>query len=221
MRYLFPIILGVVGLAILVSLGTWQVQRMAWKEGVLAEIDSRISAAPVAVPAQPDPQADRFLPVEAKGLLGIQEITVLASIKQVGAVHRVISTLTTEDGRRLLVDLGTRPVDTPADARAETPVSVVGNLHWPDEIDGFTPEPEGRLFFARDIPAMAALLGTEPVLIVARQITPPPSGITPFPVSSTGIPNDHLEYAMTWFGLALVWLGMTLFLLWRIKRRTA
>ncbi|SIN80325.1 SURF1 family protein [Vannielia litorea] len=221
MRYLFPALLGFCGIAVLVSLGTWQLRRLEWKNAMLAEIDARITATPVAVPATPDPDVDRFLPVQAEGTLGVADLTVLASIKQVGAVHRVVTTLTLKDGRRLLVDAGYRRVGEPVAARKEQIVSVTGNLHWPDETDSFTPAPDGSLWFARDVPAMAAALGTEPVLIVAREIAPNPTGLATLPVSSEGIPNDHLEYALTWFGLALVWLGMTLFLMWRIKRRTA
>ena len=68
---------------------------------------------------------------------------------------------------------------------------------------------------------MAANLNTEPVLIIARSLTPNPFTAEPIPVSSADITNDHLEYVITWFSLALVWAGMTLYLLWRIKRRTA
>ncbi|QDC08934.1 SURF1 family protein [Oceanicola sp. D3] len=220
MRYLFPAILGICGIAILVSLGTWQLRRLAWKGAMLADIDARITAAPVAVPAAPDPEADRFLPVQAEGTLGGQGIMVLASIKQVGAVHRFVTTLTTPEGRVLLVDLGYRKVISADASFPQGAVTVTGNLHWPDEVDGFTPDPEGALWFARDVPALAEALGAEPLLIVAREVRPG-STITPLPVSSVGIPNDHLGYAVTWFGLALVWLGMTLFLMWRIKRRTA
>ncbi len=219
MRYLFPAILGICGIAILVSLGTWQLRRLAWKEAMLAEIDARITAAPVAVPVAPDPEADRYLPVEAEGDLGGEGLMVLASIKQVGAIHRFITTLTTPEGRVLLVDLGYRRIVSADASVPEGAVRLTGNLHWPEEIDSYTPTPDGTLWFARDVPAMAEALGAEPVLIVARDITPG-STITPLPVSSAGIPNDHLEYALTWFGLALVWLGMTLFLMWRIKRRT-
>jgi surfeit locus 1 family protein len=97
---------------------------------------------------------------------------------------------------------------------------VEGNLHWPEEVDGFTPAPDARtgLWFARDVPAMAEALGSEPVLIVARSPTAP--GIEPLPVDTSHIPNDHLGYAVQWFGLAAVWLGMTAYLLWRIRRRT-
>ncbi|MBY6151960.1 SURF1 family protein [Vannielia litorea] len=219
MRYLFPAILGICGIAILVSLGTWQLRRLAWKEAILAEIDARITAAPVAVPSAPDPEADRYLPVEAEGDLGGEGLMVLASIKQVGAIHRFITTLTTPEGRVLLVDLGYRRIVSADASVPEGAVRLTGNLHWPEEIDSYTPAPDGSLWFARDVPAMAEALGAEPVLIVAREVTPG-SSITPLPVSSAGIPNDHLEYALTWFGLALVWLGMTLFLMWRIKRRT-
>ena len=69
-------------------------------------------------------------------------------------------------------------------------------------------------------PRMAVALGTEPVLIVARAMTPADPVAVPLPVTSAGIPNDHLEYAATWFSLAAVWIGMTGFLLWRIRRRT-
>ncbi len=54
-RSLFFIIIGLGGAAILVSLGLWQVQRLAWKEAIVADINSRITAAPVDLPAQPDP----------------------------------------------------------------------------------------------------------------------------------------------------------------------
>ena len=220
MRYLFAAVLGICGIAILVSLGMWQVRRLEWKNAMLAEIEARIGAAPVAVPAQPDPEADRYLPVVAEGELTGEGLRVLASIKRVGAIHRFITVLETNGGRRLLVDLGYRKMGDEDASVPEGAVRVTGNLHWPREVDSFTPEPEGALWFARDVPAMARALEAEPVLIVAREITPG-STITPLPVSTEGIPNDHLHYAITWFGLALVWLGMTVFLMWRIKRRTA
>ena len=68
-------------------------------------------------------------------------------------------------------------------------------------------------------PAMAEALNTEPVLLVLRDPPQTDLGVTPFPVDSGAIPNDHLSYAITWFLLAAVWLGMTLYLVWRISRR--
>ena len=65
---------------------------------------------------------------------------------------------------------------------------------------------------------MAAALGTEPVLVVAREISGFATDTTPLPIDTSGIPNDHLQYAITWFALALIWAGMTVTLVLRISR---
>ena len=67
-RYVFPLIFGIVGVAILLSLGTWQMRRLAWKEDILAAIQDKISAAPVPLSglSSLDPEADRYLPVQTK-----------------------------------------------------------------------------------------------------------------------------------------------------------
>ncbi|PTX56973.1 surfeit locus 1 family protein [Litoreibacter ponti] len=221
-RMIFPLLLGLAGCAILMSLGLWQVQRLDWKETMLAEIDARIAAAPVAVPATPDPQADRFLPVTATGTIGAERLRILVSQKKIGAGYRIISPFMTEDGRTILLDRGILPIQAELPAPPAGPVTVQGNLHWPDEVDDYTPEPDlGRdIWFARDVPRMADALGTEPVLLVLRASEPASPAITPLPVSRAGIPNDHLSYAVTWFSLAVIWFGMTVFLLWRIRQRT-
>ena len=218
-RMIFPLLLGLVGAAVLLSLGVWQLQRLAWKEAILAEIEARIQSAPVTVPATPDPVADKYLPVMAEGRFTGEHLDVLVSRKQIGAGVRVIEVFET-GGRRLLVDRGFIPDANRSDPRDQGGGRVVGNLHWPIEVDSFTPPPDARtgLWFARDLPAMAQALGTEPLLIVAREDTGP--GIEAMPVDGSDLPNDHLGYAIQWFGLALVWLGMTGYLLWRIRRRT-
>jgi surfeit locus 1 family protein len=223
-RLAVPLIIGLAGAGVLIALGLWQVQRLAWKEAVLAEIDARIGADAVAVPATPDPVSDRFLPVRAEGRFTGEGLEVLVSQKQVGAGYRMVAVLETGAGRRLLVDRGfLREAQRASTPRATGDATVTGNLHWPDEVDGFTPDPDRArgMWFARDLPAMAAELRTEPVLIVARTVDPADPAVVPLPLDSSGIPNDHLEYAVTWFSLAAVWLGMTALLLWRISRRTA
>ena len=104
--------------------------------------------------------------------------------------------------------------------RSTGAMEITGNLHWPDERDGYTPpnEPDKNYYYARDVDVMAQALGAEPILIIARSITDP--GVTPMPVTADGIPNDHFEYAMTWFLLAATWIVMTGFALWRMKRAT-
>ena len=219
-RMIVPLLIGLLGGAILILLGVWQMQRLTWKEGVLAEIDARIVAAPVPLPATPDPVADRYLPVTVSGRFTGEHLDVLVSRKQIGPGVRVVQVLETQDGRRVMVDRGFVPQDDRDAPRVSGPVTVEGNLHWPDEIDGFTPPPDTAtgLWFARDVAAMAVALKAEPVFIVAR--APTGGDIEPMPVDSSGIPNDHLNYAITWFSLAAVWLGMTAYLLWRIRQRT-
>ncbi|QBY02859.1 SURF1 family protein [Rhodophyticola sp. CCM32] len=217
---IWPLVFGIGGAAILVALGVWQVQRLAWKEAVLADIDARIMAAPMAIPDQPDSQADRYLPVEAEGVIGDTFIRVLVSQRRIGAGYRVISPFET-GGRVVLLDRGFIPVAEDLPAAPEGRVTVIGNLHWPDEVTGATPVPdlEENIWFARDVPALAEALGTAPILIIARNVSETEGVLTPLPVDTSGIPNDHLSYAITWFSLALIWLGMTLYLLWRIRQR--
>jgi surfeit locus 1 family protein len=221
-RYLIPLIFGLGGFAALASLGAWQLQRLEWKEAILADIEARITAAPVAVPAAPDPEADRYLPVTATGDLLGTSLRVLVSTKERGAGYRLVTPFALQDGRRIMVDEGFVGLDENAAPDTAADVTVSGNLHWPQEVDSWTPEPDlsQGLFYARDVTAMASALGTEPVLIVARTVTGTDPRATPMPVTSIGIPNNHLGYAVQWFGLALVWLGMTAFLLWRIRKRT-
>lgn len=214
-----PLIFGLVGIAILINLGLWQLRRLEWKEAILSEIEARIAAAPVALPATANPEADRFLPVMATGRMA-PGLRVLSSVKQVGPGYRLIDVLETGDGRRVMVDLGFARLEADPGTRPEA-AQVTGNLHWPNETDSFTPEPDlaKNIWFARDVAAMAAALQTEPLLIVARDIAPPVANTQPLPVTTEGIPNDHLNYAITWFSLAVVWAGMTALLLWRIRRR--
>lgn len=218
-RVLFLLIFGVLGTALLLALGAWQVQRLVWKRDLLAGIEARIAADPVPLPAAPDPEADRFLPVAVAGEILPGEIHVLVSLKDAGPGYRVIAPFGVGDGRLILLDRGFVPQAQKDAARALGPAEVQGNLHWPQERDGFTPEPDraANIWFARDVPAMAAALGTEPVLLIARAPTDP--GVTPLPVDTAGIPNDHLNYAITWFSLALIWAAMTGFFLWRTRAR--
>lgn len=219
MRLILPLIFGLLGAAVLVGLGVWQMQRLEWKEAILADIDARITAAPVALPAAPDAQADRYLPVTVNGQVQDPAIRVLVSQKQVGAGYRIIRPVQVGE-RRIMVDLGFLPIQSPTPTAPADPVTVEGNLHWPDEIDSYTPAPDlgADIWFARDLPLMADHLDTEPVLVVARSTSLPDSPLTPLPLDTSGIPNDHLGYAVTWFGLAIVWVVMTGFFLWRIRK---
>lgn len=224
LRLIFPVLLGVIGAGILVGLGVWQWQRLDWKTGILAQIDAKITAAPVALPEIVSPDADKYLPVTVAGRLLGPEALVLTSVKDAGAGYRVIAAMeVTGSDRKIMVDLGFVGDAKREFLRPTTPITVTGNLHWPEEVDRFTPEPEllRHVWFAREVERMANVLGTKQVLVVARTLDPAIPEITPMPVDTASVANDHLTYAITWFSLAFVWLGMTALLVWRIRRRTA
>ncbi|WP_299862517.1 SURF1 family protein [uncultured Roseobacter sp.] len=219
-RLVFFLIFGLGGAAILIGLGTWQVQRLAWKEGIITTIDERIAADPVALPTDLDVDRDAYLPVQVTGVLGTDYLRVLVSQKQVGAGYRIIRPMMRDAGR-IMIDMGFIPVSAADDLSVEEgpPVTITGNLQWPQETDGFTPEPHlaENIWFARDVPAMAAALGTEPVLVVRRDAPQSGGPVTPMPVDTSAIPNDHLQYAITWFSLSAIWLAMTAIFLRRPK----
>ena len=218
-RLLAPLLFGLAGAAILIWLGLWQVQRLAWKEGVLAEIESRIAAQSVALPDTPVEAADKYLPVAVTGTFGEGALRVLVSRKRVGAGHLIISPFETQ-GRSILVDRGFLKLETDLPPAPEGEVTITGNLHWPDDRNSSTPENDipGNTWFARDIARMAEVLGTEPVLLITREMSQPDSALTPLPVDTSGIPNDHLEYAITWFSLAAIWLAMTGYYITRLRK---
>lgn len=220
-RMIFPMILGVAGCAVLISLGIWQVSRMYEKRAQLEAMTAGISSPAVPVPATLQPERDRFRPVTATGRFTGETLYVLSGKPMIGAGVQVISVLQMADGRRMLVDRGFLPDDEKHKALQVTDVTVQGNLMWPRDSNADTPPPDAKtgLWFARDAQAMAAALKTEPTFIVARAATG--DGIEAMPVNTSSIPNDHWGYAITWFSLAAVWAVMTAALVWRIRRRMA
>lgn len=222
-RVIGPLVFGVGGVAVLLALGFWQLDRLEWKLGVIAAIDARIAEAPGPLPAEPDPEADRYRAVTVGGDYSGEVVRVLSSRPGTGVGTLVIAVLETAEGRRVLVDRGFVADAAPGVMDfAATGVTVTGNLLWPADSDSYTPAPdlEHGLWFSREVGPIAAHLGTEPVLIVARQDARVP-GLLPRPIASAEVKNDHLGYAVTWFLLAVVWSVMTIGLLWRNRRNTA
>ena len=231
-RMIVPGLFGIVGVAILLWLGFWQLDRLAWKEGVLAQISAKMDAAPVPLLGQfksTAPVSERnYTRVAFEGELQAQEAHVLTSIKFQGPGYRIVKEVVW-NGKAFLLDLGFVPEAAKNADRAEGQVRVQGNVLFPDDYDpAFTPDPnlEKNIWFARYLPMMAQEMNVAPFLVVAEKVEIYQNGawgpyvdVTPLPVS-VNIPNDHLNYAITWFSLALVWAGMTLYLLWRIRQRT-
>ena len=219
-RILFPLILGISGVAVLVWLGFWQLDRLAWKEAVLADITDRLTSAPVPLPLAPSEAADEYMAVSMTGTVAGPELHVLASGTQAGTGYRVIRAFDLADGRRVLLDAGLLQLDD-ATPSTDFGAKVEGTLIWPDDVNSSTPAPDlaKNIWFGRDVDAMAAALATDPLMVVARTMQPADPRLIPLPVDTAGIKNDHWSYAVTWFGLAFVWAIMTLFLISRTLRQ--
>lgn len=217
-QILFILIVGLAGLATLLSLGIWQIKRLDWKEGLIAKAELMMREPAIALPAHPDFEHDRYRPVFASGSYTGEELHVLTSSREEGPGFRIIAAFVTDDGRRILVDRGFVQETQKMTPRPGHAGQVEGNLNWPDDMTSGTPDPDpaANMWFGRDVPVMSAYLKTEPLMIIARM--PTGDGITALPATAA-FKNDHLAYAVTWFGLALVWAGMTLGWLWRIRAR--
>lgn len=227
----FPIgltVFTVIALAVLCGLGTWQVQRLHWKEALLAHI-----AALRTAPARP---LDGPLAALAGG--GDADFTrvsadcpdleqrpylKLYAVWDGQAGSRIIAACPLKSGPygSLLVDRGFLPQTAPPLASSAAPLSepVTGVLRHGDKKTFVTPEnqPAQRQFYYRDVAAMAAVLGApRPAPIFLMLEKPAPKAGLPLPAPiPPDIPNRHLEYAITWFGLAAALLGVYLASLWR------
>ena len=188
------LVLGLGGVAILLALANWQLQRLEWKTGVLARIEARIAADPVALPKVPDPEEDRYLAVALSGQFTGAPLRVQSAREGLGAGYLIEQAFELSDGRRVIVERGFVPQ---ADAIPEAPegvVTVSGNLVWPDEVDGFTPAPDldSGLFYGRDLAQLARALDSEPLLLVRRE---GPAGAEPW----SRRPSPRREFpTITW-----------------------
>ena len=218
-KILFPLILGVAGCGVLISLGLWQVDRLAWKEDILAEIDNRLLAEPVPLTPDVTESKNEYTRVTINGTPTGDELHVLVSGTAAGTGYRVISKVETPLGP-ILVDQGLLPLDAKDAPALIAPMDITGTLLWPDDQNSSTPDPDldANIWFARNVATMAARLDTLPLMVIATTATPADPRLTPLPVNTAAIKNDHFEYAVTWFLLALVWAIMTLFLILRTTR---
>lgn len=221
---------GVLGVCILIALCVWQLQRLEWKEGVIATLEARLSAPASPLPDAFEPEAQEFTRVAIRGTFagvdgahGFPDAPLLTSIRPHGPGYRVIQPFDLTDGRRVMVDRGFAPVevknrDGAAAATIPAPageIEVIGALRWPEE-EGDPPYGAGdNVWTARDLGVMATLFDAEPVLIVAESPTAVGEWPLPMPIAAVNVRNNHLEYAITWAALGLAWAAMTAWLAFR------
>jgi surfeit locus 1 family protein len=207
--------------AALCGLGTWQVERLHWKLALIAQVDANMKAPPLnldAVRALPPDQA-QYHRVTVQGVFDHARENYAFTTGEGGVpLYHVLTPLHVSQGW-LMVDRGAVPKDRldPASRRAGNVsgmVSVTGVWRIPDPPGAFTPahKPGSRVWYARDLAGMAAQDGIRllaPALLEAGA-TPNPGGWPKGGQTVVSFRNQHLSYAVTWFGLALVLLGVWL-----------
>ena len=222
--------LGLV-LAVLVALGTWQLERKAWKEALIAELDGKLAAPATDLPPrerwkQLDQAKDEFRHVAfpAEFLPG-EEALVYTSGSSLradvtGPGYWVFSPARLTGGSIVLVNRGFVPEGrqdpkTRSQGQPAGVVEVAGALRWPEQRGSFTlqDEPEKGIWFTRDPAGMAKAKhwDANAPFYVDQEAPPAPGGLPKVGPLKPALPNRHLEYAVTWYGLALVILIAALF----------
>ncbi len=219
-KWLFVVFVAVPGFLVLVSLGVWQTKRLAWKETILENISYNLSAEPLLLPTGLKKAEHNYKMVKVEGSLEPRSIFILTPVKGLGAGFRVISPFKLKDGRKILIDRGV--IKEEQKSSLETLVQhglIIGYLFWPNETDYFTPEPniQRNIWFSRDLEKMASFLGAQPVLLVATENRLDPSIKMQDPIRE--IPNNHLQYAFTWFMMSILWFGMSTYFVYKMKEK--
>ena len=235
-RLVLPGIAAAAGIAVLLSLGVWQLQRLQWKEALIAQVEQGLDATPVPAPGPDAWQGDltgaEYLPVSVSGrFINDQELFVNHTLTDVqgrfgGFGFFVITPFVTDQGWSVYVNRGfvpgdRRSVDTRPGSRIEGDTEVVGLLRLPLRRAWFMPgdDAASNEWFSRD-PALFAeaqgrAVGTvAPYLIDARFDETLPDGLPQGGETIVTFPNNHLGYALTWFGLAAALAGVSAVFAW-------
>jgi surfeit locus 1 family protein len=235
-----PVLFVLAAVASFIALGTWQLERKAWKEALIATLDRRLSAQPTPLPppedwSKLDPADDEFRRVSFSATIisGAHALVYTVGLVSHGEMaepgYWVFAPARLAGGYLLAINRGFVPdrgKDPETLAAPTGGVDMVGTMRWPEPRGFFTPadEPARNLWFVRDHLAMAAAKGWQgrdgqqiaPFFIDLERPVPP--GGLPRPVPpGVNLRNAHLQYAITWYGLAAVVIVM--FLFWLKNRK--
>jgi len=215
---MFPYLFGILGVLILAGLGIWQVQRLAWKNNLIREISESLGTPPISIVPKEINIGSQYLSVSANGKFLEKELHVLHSLKPYGPGFKVIKPFMLSSNEIILVDLGFVEEKNKAKERIFTDETIKGNIFFPNETDFFTPDPnlDRNIWFARNLDSIANYLGTMPILLVLSNSVD--SGVITTPLRANLV-NNHLQYAVTWFSMAVTWVFMSFYLIIRVTKR--
>jgi cytochrome oxidase assembly protein ShyY1 len=215
----------------LLGLGKWQLDRKLWKEDLIATLTQRLAAAPSELPSRErwgslDPAADEYRRVHFTAEFPAGEDALVFTSGSAfrpdvsGPGYWIFAPARLPDGSVVVVNRGFVPEGRQGDPRGNggAPTEMVGSLRWPEQGAWFMPaaEPARNLWFVRDPLAIAKAKNWGEVAPFFVELESPrrPGGLPiPGPLQ-VSLPNDHLQYAITWFGLATVVAASFGFWLW-------
>jgi surfeit locus 1 family protein len=209
-----------VAICLLVALGVWQVERLHWKQAMLADIDRSEASAPAPLVGVPP----RFAKVVADGVLRPQVALYGAFVRTApdGSARLGADRMQVLDwpAGPVLVDMGWVPTEGAIPPVASGPMRITGYARMPERQHWFSPDdsPGARLFYTLDPHEIGAALGAPAVAPFTLVALGKPTETPPIPATELPRPpNNHLQYALTWFGLAAALLGV--FGVWVVKGR--
>jgi surfeit locus 1 family protein len=219
-----PVVFALVALATFSGLGTWQLQRKTWKEALIATLEQRLAASPVELPPRGrwpslSPSDDEFRQVKfSAALVPGQEALVYGSGSALrsdvsGAGYWVFAPARLAGGGLVVVNRGFVPEGRQDPKSRSTgdgggTIEMTGVMRWPQPRDLFSPRDDAahNLWFVRDQLAIASAKGWGEVapFYVELESPQPPGGLPRAGALKLELRNMHLQYAITWYGLAAV-----------------
>ncbi|EHS50948.1 Surfeit locus 1 family protein, partial [Rhizobium sp. PDO1-076] len=203
---------------VFIALGSWQVQRLVWKLDLIARVDARIHAQPVAVlaPAQwssISEDKDEYRRVTATGVFLQDRQVLVQAVTEFGAGFWVVTPMIQPDGATILINRGFVPSDRRdavlhAAAQPSPIVSVTGLLRMPEPGGAFlrSNDPANGRWYSRDVTAIATAAGLDRVapFFLDADATANPGGFPIGGMTVVSFRNSHLVYALTWYLLAIM-----------------
>lgn len=232
---LWPSLVSLAIFAVALGLGIWQMERRAWKRDILDRMAVNQAAAPISLDEllKGDPLRHEYGRVKLAGTFVHDKEFYLAARSLKNKVGlQVVTPLATDDGRIVLFDRGWIPQETKdptrrAAGQVQGRVELTGIVRRNQERRQFAPEnvPDRNVWFHVDVPLMRSMAGGKPypkldAFFLEADAAANPGGVPVGGQTRLDIPNDHLQYAITWFLIALAMAGVYLAYHWENGRLT-